>query len=401
MSVSEKQYKLRKLIKELEAVRGRHTELVTVYVPVGYKLTDIANQLRNEQGTAINIKSKPVRKNVLGALDKILQHLKLYKQTPENGLVLFAGNAAEQEGVSDIKLWAIEPPEPLKVKLYWCDQTFELAPLREMIKEKEVYGLLTMDTKEATFGMLRGKSIVVLKSLDSIVPGKFIKGGQSAQRFQRVREGLINDFYKKVAEVAVSVFAEDIKGILLGGPGPSKNDFYDGGYLPLVISKKILGIKDLGYTDEHGLHEMVQKAEDILAESAVSKEKQLVNKFFAELQKDTGKVSYGIQPVLKALEAGAVDIIIITEDLEYSEIEFQCACGQSGAIFVRNDKINQMTCSKCNQPLQIIGKRDIVEAFEELVKTYGTSVEIISRQTREGEQLYQLGGIGAILRYKL
>lgn len=399
--MSEKQYKLKKLIKELDSIRGRHTELVTVYVPAGYKLTDIATQLRNEQGTAINIKSKTVRKNVLGALDKILQHLKLYKQTPENGLVLFSGNSSEQEGVSDIKLWAIEPPEPLKVKLYWCDQTFELAPLREMIKEKEVYGLLTMDTKEATFGILRGKSIQVMKRLDSIVPGKFIKGGQSAQRFQRVREGLINDFYKNIAVVARSVFAEDIKGILLGGPGPSKNDFYDGGYLPTEMTKRILGIKDLGYTDEHGLHELVEKGSDILAEAAVSKEKQLVNRFFTELQKDTGKVSYGIQSVLKALEAGAVDIILITEDLEYSEIEFQCSCGNSGAIFVKNDNMDKMTCAKCGQPLQIMGKRDIVEAFEELVKTYGTNIEIISRSTREGEQLYQLGGIGAILRYRL
>lgn len=399
--MSENQRKLKKLIKELEAIRGRHTELVTVYVPAGYKISDIANQIRNEQGTAINIKSKTVRKNVTGALDKILQHLKLYKHTPPNGLILFSGNTAEQEGVSDIQIWAIEPPEPLNTKLYWCDQTFELAPLREMVKEKEVYGLLTMDTKEATFGILRGKDIRVMRRLDSIVPGKFIKGGQSAQRFQRVREGLINDFYKQIAEAAKKVFDTDIKGILLGGPGPSKNDFYDRGYLPTPLQKKILGIKDVGYTDEHGLHELVQKGSDILAEAAVSKEKELVQKFFEELRKDSGRVSYGIKSVLKALELGAVDIVLISEDLEYSEVEFQCPCGESGIKFVKNSEFDDLKCPKCEQPIQLMGKRDIVEAFEELVKSYGTDIEVISRDTREGEQLYQMGGIGALLRYKV
>ena len=398
--MSENEYKIKKLIKELDSIRGRHTELVTVYVPAGYKLSDIANQIKSEQGTAINIKSKAVRKNVLGALDKILQHLKLYKKTPENGLMLFSGNVSEQEGVTDIQIWAIEPPEPLNVKLYWCDQTFELAPLRDMVKEKEVYGLLTMDTKEATFGILRGKTIQVMKRLDSIVPGKFIKGGQSAARFQRVREGLINDFYKQIAETARSVFSKDIKGILLGGPGPAKNDFHDGGYLPTEMQKRILGVKDVGYTDEHGLHELVEKGYDILSEAAVSKEKELVKKFFTELQKDSGMVTYGVLSVLKALEAGAVEIILITEDLEYSEIEFQCSCGESGKKFVKNDQLDDITCPKCNQQIQLMGKRDIVEAFEEIAKQYGTTVEIISRDTREGEQLYQLGGIGAVLRYK-
>ncbi|MBU3905133.1 MAG: peptide chain release factor aRF-1 [Nanoarchaeota archaeon] len=395
------QKELKKLIKRLEGVRGRHTELVTVYVPAGYKISDISTQLRNEQGTAINIKSKAVRKNVTGALDKIIQHLKLYKETPENGLALFSGNVSENEGVTDIDIWAIEPPEKLNVKLYWCDQTFELAPLRHMMKEKEVYGLLVMDTKEATLGMLRGKNILVLKNLQSIVPGKAGKGGQSQQRYERVRNGLIHDFYKVIGETVKAAFSEELKGIIIGGPGPSKNDFHDGRFLEIVMKKKILGIKDVGYTDEHGLQELVEKSQDILAESAVSKEKELVKKFFFELQSDSGKVTYGVQSVLKALEIGAVDMVLISEDLEYTEIEYQCSCGSAGKKFIKNDRLKEVTCQKCSQPIQLMGQRDIVEAFEELVTSHGTEIEVISRDTREGEQLYQMGGIGAILRYKL
>ena len=84
--------KLKHFVKELETFRGRHTELVSVYVPSGYELTAVINQLQQEQGTASNIKSKVNRDNVIAALEKMIIHLKLVKRTPANGLMSFAGN---------------------------------------------------------------------------------------------------------------------------------------------------------------------------------------------------------------------------------------------------------------------------------------------------------------------
>ena len=357
--MEEQLYKLKKLLKDLEKIKGRHTELVSVYVPSGHNIVDMINQIRNEQGTAENIKSKTVRKNVTGALEKILQHLRLYKKTPENGVIIFAGNVSEKEGVSDIRLWAIEPPELLNTKMYWCNQKFELEPLKDMVEEKELYGLLVMDNKEASIGLLKGKRIELLKRMDSIVPSKSIKGGQSQQRFQRVREGLINDWYKEIAESLKNIFPKEIKGIIIGGPGPAKDDFLRENHLQTDIKKQVLGVKSTGYTDEHGLEELVERSEDLLKEAAVAKEKALVQKFFEGLRKGSGFVTYGKDNVLKALKMGAVDIILVSEDLE------------------------------------------IVDTFVELSKEYGTKVEIISRDTREGEQLFQLGGIAAILRWKV
>src|SRR3989304_3664136 len=115
---------LKKIVKQLSYIKGRHTELVTVYVPVGANLHEIVNQLRNEQSTAENIKSKPVRKNVVASLDKIIRELQMFKKTPPHGLAMFAGNISEKEGSSDIQVWAIEPPDEVKVKMYWCDQKF-------------------------------------------------------------------------------------------------------------------------------------------------------------------------------------------------------------------------------------------------------------------------------------
>ena len=390
--------KLKMLLSELEELKGRHTELVSVYVPAGYSINDIVEQLRNEQGTATNIKSKSTRKNVVDALEKILQHLKLYKQTPPNGLVIFCGNVSGKEGVSDIKLWSIEPPEPVKVKLYWCDQRFELGPLKEIVAEHNIYGLIVIDTKEATIGLLKGKHIDVLKSLDSAVPGKFIKGGQSQMRFQRVREGLINDFYKKIAEIARMSFPLNVKGILIGGPGPSKNDFVNGDYLPSDLKGKILDVVDIGYTNEYGLQELVERSKSVLSETEIQKENELLESFFSHLAKGDGLVTYGFNEVKKAITAGAAEVVLVSENVEVMEYEVVCECGNIEFIAAKSEE--NLKCSACGKKPKVIGKRKIIDALEALAKDYGTKVVIVSSQTGYGQQFAGLGGIGALLRWK-
>ena len=159
MKKKTEQYKFKKMLDHFSSFKGRHTELVSLYIPAGYEIFKVAQQIRDEQGTASNIKSTTTRKNVLGALEKVAQHLTLFKQTPPNGLVIFCGNISEREGVSDIELFSFEPIEPLSVRIYRCDQEFVLDPLYDMLEVKEVYGLLIIERNEATIGLLKGKSI--------------------------------------------------------------------------------------------------------------------------------------------------------------------------------------------------------------------------------------------------
>jgi len=391
--------KFKKTVKELEKLKGRHTELVSVYIPQGYKISDIAALISNEVSLTQNVKSKTVRKNVIGALTKIQQQLKLYKKTPENGLAIFCGNVSEKEGVADIKIWAIEPPEPVKIKLYWCDQTFKLDALKDMMEEKEVYGLVVMDNGEAAIGLLKGKALKVIRYFESVVPSKTSKGGQSAQRFERVRDGLIHDFYKKVAREVDEKIPKDVLGIIVGGPGPAKESWYHGDFLKTDIKNKVLGVKSVSYANEAGLHELVERAQDILAEASVMKEKKLLERFFTELQKDSGLVTYGLTSVVNAVQNGAVEIILVSDDLEVEELEVECRCGHAYKKFGKKD--DEHTCPKCGGTMGIIGEMDIIDALEDLASQYSTEVIIISRETGEGDKLYQLGGLGAILRYKL
>ncbi len=360
--VSDKErYKLRRFIKEVENIKGRGTELVSVYIPAGYELSKISTHISEEQGTATNIKSKQTRDNVISALEKIIQHLKLYDKTPPNGLVILAGNVSEKEGSDDFKLWSVEPPTPLNQRLYKCDKTFVVEPLKEMVDDEETYGLIVMDRREGNIALLKGKNIIPLVDLESQVPGKFKAGGQSAQRFAKNRELAAKDFYKKIADVVQEQFLtmRELKGILVGGPGHTKYEFIDGNYINTELKNKIIGIKDLSYTGRFGLQELLERSEDNLAEEGYVKERKLVRDFLERLAKQPGTVTYGKEMCIKALEMGAINKLLLGEKLPEKE----------------------------------------VDEFIEKAEQFGTDVQLISSETREGSQLNDLGGYAAILRY--
>lgn len=364
MAISSKQRReLLKFIKKLELVRGRHTELVSVYVPADYDLIKIIQQLAQEQGTASNIKDSTTRKNVTDSLERMIQHLRLFKKTPEHGLAAFSGNVSEREGQQDIEVFSIEPPEPLNFRLYRCDKLFVLDALKEMSEKKDVYGLVVMDKREGNIAFLKGKTIIPLTKTTSYVPGKTRAGGQSAQRFERIRDGAAKEFFYKLGEYVKDNFLynKELKGIIVGGPGHTKNEFVDGNYITDLLKRKIIAIKDLSYTGEFGLQELVDKSQDVLANEEISKEKDLMQKFFEALSTNPKKVAYGEIQVKKALEAGAVEICLLSETVT----------------------------------------DEIIESFELIAEQFGTRIELISIETREGTQLKEMGGYGAILRYEL
>ena len=356
-------FELKKFIKDLSKHRGRHTELVSVYIPQGYDMNKIINHISQEQGTASNIKSASTRKNVTDALERMIQHLRLFKKTPENGLAAFAGNVAEREGQSDVGVWSIEPPIPLKTRTYRCDKQFVLNLLEDMLETKETYGLIVLDRRDANIALLKGKAIVPLVKTHSEVPGKYKAGGQSAQRFARIREGAAKDHYKKVANYIKEQFLtrENLKGIIVGGPGPTKYEFVEGGYITNELKKKIIAIKDLSYTGEFGLQELLDKSQDVLAKEEVADEKEVMQKFFDLLAKNIAKVSYGEKETMEKLKTGAVDTLLLSEELEEKK----------------------------------------VEEFEAEAEKVGTTIKIISTETREGVQLRDLGKVAAILRYEV
>jgi len=401
----QQRYEFKISLEKVKKHEGRGTELISLYIPPSKMIFDVTSYLRNEYSQSSNIKSASTRKNVQAAISSIISRLKNYKRTPENGLVFFIGHRKIGADQTSMVQYVFEPPESVQTFIYRCDSEFHTQPLDEMLEDKVTYGLLVLDRSEATIGFLRGKRIELVKNLDSLVPSKHHKGGQSARRFERSIEVAAHEYYKKVAGLANEAFMdeENFVGILIGGPGATKNYFLDEDYLHHELRKKIIDTFDTGYTDEYGLRELVEKAKDTLSDLDLMREKRLIQKLLDEIRKPDGGLStYGEEHVKHTLTIGAVDTLLVSEDLRKSKVELKCPqCGQEEeGIFAETPK--DYSCKKCGKEMDIVREEDLVKELFQMSEAVGTKVELISGESEEGELLKKaFGGLAAILRFPL
>ncbi|MGB9713801.1 MAG: peptide chain release factor aRF-1 [Candidatus Bathyarchaeales archaeon] len=407
-------FRLKKILSTLANKEGRGTELISLYVPPGKQISEVMNMLREEYGTASNIKSTTTRKSVQDAIVKVQQRLKLFKETPENGLVIFCG-AIPQNGAGSEKIetYVIIPPEPINIYLYRCDSRFHTEHLQELLREKETYGILLIDAAAATLATLQGRRLEIVREITSGVPGKTRAGGQSARRFERLREMRLQEYFRRVGEHANEIFLpiENLKGLIIAGPGPTKYDFEKGEYLNYMLKEKIIDIVDTAYVDEQGVKEVVDKAPEIMRKLRYIEEKQIMQQFLYEVGHDTGLATYGEEEVRKALEAGAVKTLLLFEGLDVVRVKVRCnACGYEEQHTMKSQMLTGFEkdlfgkpCPKCKAPaLGIAETQDLVDDFAQIAEYANTDVEMISDETEEGQMLKNsFGGIAAILRFKL
>ena len=400
-------YEFKRTLQELSDKKGRGTELVSVYIPPDKQVSDVAKHMREELSQSANIKSKSTKKNVQSAIEVIVQRIKLFPKPPERGLVLFVGMIPRGgPGTEKMETYVFEPPEPIQTYTYHCNSEFYLEPLQEMLGDKDVYGLAVLDRKEATIAILRGKRIDIVKTLTSGVPGKHKAGGQSQRRFDRVIELAAHEFLKRIGEHINEALLPlpDLEGVVLGGPGHTKEEFLKGDYLNHEIKKKVITTVDTSYTGEFGIREVIDKSMDVLNEIDVMREKKLVQRFLHELVSDDGLASYGEKEVRNNLQMGAVEILLLSEDMNSQRVTYECSvCGHTSEYTSKNSESDsEEICNTCNEKMKITETKDVINDFVEMSEEVGSEVEIISTETEEGMQLLRaFGGIGAILRYRI
>ena len=405
-------YSFQRKIDEIAAVRGRATELVSLYLPPGKQISDVMSYLRNEYAQSSNIKSRTTRKNVMWAIESMMGRVRQFKEPPATGVAFFVGSKAIGADKTEPVTFIVEPPEPLNTYLYRCDSTFYLEPLLEMVHEPDVWGLIVMDRAEATLGLLRGKRVETLRNRQSLVPSKHGRGGQSAHRFERMIEHAAHEFFVKVAEMAAELYLprkETLKGILIGGPGATKEYFYKEGYLHHELQQKVvLPLFDTGYTDDFGLKELVEKAAQTLHGLEVTEEKRIIQRLLNEIRKaDQGLAAYGEASVARALDLGSVETLLISEGLRKRRVVFRCtACRNTFERTLPDQEIDTVLdgpCPNCSQrALTEESSEDYVEGLFRRAAASGATVRLISTESEEGEMLAKaFQGIAALLRYPL
>jgi peptide chain release factor subunit 1 len=403
-----------RMLKELQRISGHGTELVTVYIPPKRPIFDVIAQLRNEAGTASNIKSDLTRSHVQDALSRTIEYLKLFKETPEKGLVIFCGAIPTGKGfgTEKIELYSVLPPKPVQIQLYRCDDHFWVDHLRDMLKDDKVIGIIAIDTQEAGLGILTGDRWEVVDTMTSGVAGKHRQGGQSARRFERLRENELNEYFNRVRDHAQRVFIDqfNVKGLIVGGPGPTKDNFLKEEYLDYRLQNNVIATLDTSYSGDEGIREIIDKVNDqgVMSEYRLMEEKRVVKRFMSEVHSGKGLGIYGIHDVIGSLRNGIVDMVIVTDDVNFVSLEIKCKkCGTVQQKFIdRSDLISikqellSRPCPSCASVEYESSERDIVDYLEELVTVTASKLEIISSKSEEGAQISSLGRIGAILRFR-
>jgi len=184
-------WRQKRLVEQLEGARssGGGTSCISVMVPPGYQMSNLAKLLTKELGAAASIKSRVTRGSVTDALKSIQARTKLISRPPSNGLAIFCGNVMHSgtNGREKKELVVWEPLQPLKQFSYLCDGQFHVGPLREQLCETDRYGFIVVDGHGTIFATVQGSHVNVLHKYTVALPKKHRRGGQSAGRFLRLR----------------------------------------------------------------------------------------------------------------------------------------------------------------------------------------------------------------------
>ena len=402
--------RFKRVLEELMEVRGMGTELVTVIIPPERQVADVRHQLANESGQARNIKSNQTRKHVIDAIESASAALANRRDAGEKGIAVFTGHVIVGNNKTRMKTYIIDnPPEPFTSFRYRCDSNFETSQLEEMLVDRTAYGLLVIDRGEGAYGIASGRTVHCKNHITSLVPSKHRQGGQSQQRFERLIEEAADKFFKKVTERACEYWLPmlpDLKGIIVGGPGATKDFVINNGYLHHEINKIVKKpLFDVGYSNESGLRELVQNAGDLMDKIELEEERQFVDRFLKEIMNAHPKATYGEMMIRSALDQGAVDTLLISESLRKKKVFFNCRqCKHDWSSTIEGvTKIPD--CPECgadgDQVREDESKEmDLIDELSLLASQSAATVKLISTDSEEGMTLKQaFGGMAALLRW--
>ena len=365
--------------------------------------------LAEEFGTASNIKSRVNRQSVLSAITSTQQRLKLYNKVPPNGLVVYCGEIITQEGKERKINIDFEPFKPINTSLYLCDNKFHTEALSELLESDQKFGFIIMDGNGALFGTLSGNTRDIVHKFSVDLPKKHGRGGQSALRFARLREEKRHNYVRKVAELAVQNFITadkvNVAGIVLAGSADFKNDLNASDMFDGRLQTKVIKVVDVSYGGENGFNQAIELSSETLGNVKFIQEKKLIGKYFEEISQDTGKICYGVEDTLKALELGACETLIVFEDLEITR--WQLRDSTNAEIILHTSKQQeqnreQFMDKETAQEMEVIDSMPFLEWLAEKHKDFGATLEFVSDRSSEGNQFVKgFGGIGAVLRYKV
>lgn len=404
------QFKLKRLIKKLEEVRGNGTSMISVIIPAGKKISDIQKMLQDEIGKADKIKDRVNRQSVVKAISSVKEKLKFYNKIPNNGLLVYSGEVFADDGKTEKKFVVdFEPMKAINTSLYKCSNAFDTKALHELLTSKEKYGFIIVDGSGALYGTVQGNAREVLNSFTVDLPKKHGRGGQSSQRFARIRVEKRQNYVRKVCENATPLFITDekpnVEGIIIAGCAEFKYQVNESAVFDARLKRVVCNIVDISYGGEQGFNQAIELSKGCLSGIKLIQEQQIIGKMYEDINIDTGKIVYGVEDTMRVFLDGAVEKLICFDNL--ADYRVTVVDKRDGSKVIKYLKQLQITdffnrdLHPENEEFDIEEKEALVDWLAEHHRDYGSEIVFVTDSSPEGSQFVKgFGGLGGFMRFR-
>lgn len=145
--------------------------------------------------------------------------------------------------------------------MYRCENKFHSECLNYLLEDDEKFGFIIVDGGGALFATLQGNTRTILQKITVELPKKHGRGGQSANRFARLREEKRHNYVRKVAELAISNFITNdrpnVKGIVMAGSADFKTVIQQSDFFDKRLVEVLVATFDVSYGGENGLSQAI------------------------------------------------------------------------------------------------------------------------------------------------
>eukprot|EP00768_Dysnectes_brevis_P003344 gnl/Dysnectes_brevis/239_a270_2921.p1 GENE.gnl/Dysnectes_brevis/239_a270_2921~~gnl/Dysnectes_brevis/239_a270_2921.p1 ORF type:complete len:439 (+),score=192.83 gnl/Dysnectes_brevis/239_a270_2921:933-2249(+) len=401
-------WRLKKLLEKIDSVSGNGTSVISLIIPPTETVAGITGLLSQEYGTASNIKSRLNRLAVQSAITSAQNRLKLYHRIPENGLVVYSGSVIENGKPTKMSIH-FTPFRPINTFIYLCDNKFHTQPIRELLQHDDTFGFIIMDGYGTLWGTLSGSSRRVLQKYSVELPKKHRRGGQSSVRFSRLREEARRNYVRKVGELSRAHFINEttnkanVTGLVLAGSADFKNVLATSELFDPRLRAIVLKTVDINYGGESGFNQAVDLAGDVLRDVKFIREQKQVGKFLFEIARDTKRYCFGIEDTLRCLDMGAVEDLIIWEDLPHIRVVLRGPEGDLRTHFWTQEQVEtpeNYVDKDTRSKLETVEKELFTEWMSVNYTRFGSNLHFVTDKSQEGSQFVQgFGGVGGVLRW--
>lgn len=220
----------------------------------------------------------------------------------------------------------IYPPNKISKRYYRCDNKFHLDCILDMYKSETKYGICLISGKEYRCYILeiRGshKQFKLIKSDTQEIMNQHKTGGQSALRFQRLRDGQIDHYIKKICEQILKSYLTNnnsqylIQKLIIAGPGLLKKNVLDHDLFKQYFKDKILQIMTTSEINDNTVHEIYDECYHILETKENIKAKLIIENIKDLIKNNVDQLVFGIDEVFNELKLKTLSRIIISNNFD-------------------------------------------------------------------------------------